>query len=237
MKRNLARSLPRDRYGDIAPFLGAAAILVAAFAIQARLVPLRPIAIEFPPPADQAASSTALPEYSLPPDQATERDLILTTVLPTESVPDNQTASSAPSNAAMTAPDIAPPFGAAESGGPPPAGTVPLGMGVPLGAGTLRLHTGRSGPLSALATNLMEQIKRLHPFPPQVRAKRPALIKAERLIANPAGSVVAEAGRTGPAAATGIGEPVPLRGVLGGPSPLAAKTAPVIDGTTFRRRF
>lgn len=231
------RSLSFPRQRDLAPFVGAAAMLAAALAMQARLMPVRHIAVQFPPPMDDAAEAGALPEFSLPPDETAERAIVDTSVLPREAAPDRLTAPAAAPSIAMAAPEGAALWGADEAAAPPGAVSGPLGIAGAMGAGNLRLHlhSGPSSPLSALATDLKAQIERLHPMP-QVRAKRPA--------ASSTGMPTTKLGaRTVPvekpgrlAAVPGIGGPPPAHGALGGLSPLAVKEAPILDGTSFKRR-
>jgi hypothetical protein len=234
MKRNWSVSLDADRYRDFLPFLGAA-ILVAAIAMQATLMPVKPTAIGFPPTADETVTPGALPQFSVPPDVSAERNTVQTTVLPTEAAPAEPEASLEPPSTAMAPPDIAAPF-AAENAPPLAARGAPVAVGLPLGAGNLHIRTSRQLALSSLATNLMRQIEQLQAARRQTLEKRPATLKPVRPPVLPAGRTLKETGAAGPAV-PGVGGPAPRVGVLGGPLPLVGKDAPVIDGTTLRRRF
>lgn len=233
MRRILTSSLQADGYGPLLPFVIAALLFVIT--MQAKLMPFKPAAIEFPPAADVAATSAVLPQFSVAPSPTAEGDNRQTAVLPSEAVPDAQPPGSAEPSVAMTAPNVAGSFGAEGVAPALPAGRLPSAIGVLLGAGNIHLRTSRSSPLSSLATNLMLQIKRLHPVP-QTAAKRPPTIEAQRPARASVG-VLAQAGLARPAASGLAGAAAPLTGVLGGPSASAAKYAPVIDGTTLRRRF
>jgi hypothetical protein len=229
MRRSWPVLLDADRYRDLLPFLGAA-ILVAAIAMQATLMPVKPLAIGFPPIADETVTPGALPQFSVAP----ERNTVQTVVLPSEAVPEDHEATSEPPSTAMAPPEIAAPFGA-EDAPPLPASQAPLAVGLP-GAGNLHIRTSRSLALSSLATNLMRQIEQLQAARRQSLEKRPATIKPAQPTVLPAGRALKETGTAGPAL-VGVGGPAPRAGVLGGPLPLAGKYAPVIDGTTLRRRF
>lgn len=233
------RSLSFPRQRDLAPFVGAAAMLASALAMQARLMPLRHIAIQFPPSIDDAAGVGALPQFSLPPDAAAERAVVDTTVLPREAVPDQQTAPTAGPSVATAPPEDAAPWGADQAVAPPGGAiSTPLGIVGAMGAGNLhlRLHSGPSSPLSALATDLKAQIERLHPLP-QVRAKRSAASATAVPKVKLAGRMVAEEAKPGPSAAVpGIAGPMRTQGALGGLSPLTVKETPILDGTSFKRR-
>lgn len=234
MKRNWTVSLDADRYRDLLPFVGAA-VLFAAIAIQAKLMPVKPAAIGFPPVADETVTPGALPQYSVPPDLSAERETVQTVVLPTEAVPQGQETTGEPPSAAMAPPEIVAPF-AAENAPPLRARPAPVAVGLPLGAGNLHIRTSRSLALSSLATNLMRQIEQLQAARRQSLEKRPATLKPVRPTLLPAERAPKETGATGPAP-VGLGGPASRTGVLGGPLPLAGKDAPVIDGTTLRRRF
>jgi hypothetical protein len=234
MKRSWTISLDADRYRDLLPFLGAA-ILVAAIAMQATLMPVKPAAIGFPPAADETVTPGALPQFSVPPDVSAERNTVQTVVLPTEAVPAGPEASSEPPSTAMAPPDLAAPF-AAENAPPLSAGEARAAAGLPMGAGNLHIRTSRELALSSLATNLMRQIAQLQAARRQSLEKRPATLKPVRPTPLPARRAPQEAGVSRPAL-MGLGGPAARTGVLGGPLPLAGKYAPVIDGTTLQRRF
>jgi hypothetical protein len=211
-------------YGNLLPFL-AAAILVA-IALQAKLLSFKPTPIEFPPQFDEITLPGALPQFSAPPDLPEERDIVQPTVLPVEAMPNDLAAQGEAPSVAATAPEFTAPLGGAG---------VPTAIGIPTGAGNLHIRTSRPATaLSALSENLMQQIKRLHPLPPPVRAKRPTVsLKA----GHPVGASLPAGNAKARPAALGVGGPSPSRNALGGLSQLAAKDAPVINGTTFKRRF
>jgi hypothetical protein len=234
MKRSWTVSLDADRYRDLLPFLGAA-ILVAAIAMQATLMPVKPAAIGFPPAADETVTPGALPQFSVAPDVSAERNTVQTVVLPTEAVPAEPEASSEPPSTAMVPPDLAAPF-AAENAPPLSAREARGAVGLPMGAGNLHIRTSRELALSSLATNLMRQIQQLQAARRQSLEKRPATLKPVRPTVAPVARTLKETGAAGPAV-PGVGGPAPRVGILGGPLPLTGKDAPVIDGTTLRRRL
>jgi hypothetical protein len=234
MRRSWPMSLDADRYRDLLPFLGAA-ILVAAIALQATLMPMKPVAVGFPPVADETVTPGALPQFSVAPDASVERNAVQSVVLPTEAVPPDQETISAPPGTAMAPPEIAAPF-AAEDAAPLPGRSAPVAVGLPMGAGNLHIRTTRQLALSSLATNLMRQIEQLQAARRQSLEKRLVTLKPTQPTVPRTGRALQETGAAGPAVA-GVGGPAPRVGVLGGPLPLAGKYAPVIDGTTLRRRF
>lgn len=231
MKQYAAISLRPERYANVLPFL--AAVLAFAIAMQAKLLPFKPNGIEFPPTVENSPVIGVLPEYAETSGAAEVRGAVQTSVLPIEAVPDDQTPSSDLPSVAM-APGGTAGVGAAESHAPFVAAPMPLTMGGATGVGNIHIRTSRSSPLSRLAVDLMEQVKRIHPIPQQVRAKRPPTLKVEREIANPVR--LAEATKERPAT-FGIGGPAALKSALGGASPLASKASPVINGTPSQKRF
>ena len=154
-------------------------------------------------------------------------------VLPSEAVLQDQETTSEPPGAATAPAEIAAPL-AIENAPPLRAGQAPAAVGLPMGAGNLHIRTSRSLALSSLAANLMRQIEQLQAARRQSLEKRPATLKPARVL--PAERALNETRGAGPAA-LGVGGPAPRVGVLGGPLPPAGKYAPVIDGTTLRRRF
>lgn len=234
MRQIPALSLRIDRFGDILPFL-AAALLFATIVMQAKILPFKQKAVEFPPAVDMVTTPGALPQYAVLSDEPDERDRVQIGTLPTEAVPTEEAPASLPPSAVLAPSDLAGALGATAAAPGFAAGFASPSLAAPAGAGNLHIRTSRSLALSVLATNLMMQIRQLHPVRPPLPAKRPPSPAIQRPAASRA-SVPAQPGAARPAA-SGLGGPAPPAGMLGGPASLASRYAPVIDGTALRRRF
>jgi hypothetical protein len=201
-----------------------AAALLGTLAIQARLMPLRPISMEIPSTAGIAPG--AAPQESLAPEPPASPALVRASVLPSESQPSDPSPSSRE----------------ASSGGPafvtdrPPAAwtdRLPREIGPDGASGNVKIRSKQPTAISSLVASIMQSLKRLHPLAPppaKAAAATQAMINAGRN-RPPLRSSVPKPRLAG----WGLGGPVPQRAVLGGPAPLAARYAPSINGMTLRR--
>lgn len=221
-------ALHPNRLEQLLPFLFAA-LLFAGVAMQAKLLPVRPMRLEFPPSADTPPG--AAPEESVAPPSATLSFDALPDVLPRDSVPDETVPPYSTPSVAMVAPDIEAPSAGAAAGA-----VISPATGL-RGSGNLLIRSNRPHAISALTLNLMQTIQRIRS---NVRStgkagRRPAALKAQQPAAKRA-AALAPAAKAG-LPASGLGGAAGSWGGLGGPAPLAASLAASINATTMRRKF
>jgi hypothetical protein len=212
-----------DRAPQILPLILAAVLLAI---MQARLLPVRPVALNLPSTIDTPPG--AAPEQSVAPPTPLPATLV-TQVLPAESEPPAAaTPSTAPNSDATAERMPAGPGGAAWSDRLPRATPAE-------GAGNLNNRTKQQPTaITTLVTSIMKLLQRIHPgtapsakelaarlTPLKTPPKRIPLITPTRAFPpkpNLAGWALG--GATAP------------RGILGGPAQLATRYAPIIDGAT-----
>jgi hypothetical protein len=201
------------------PFLFAAAVL-ACIAMQARLLPVRvvPLAV----PSTIGIPPGAAPQESIAPPAA----VLSTPVLPSESLPTDPLVSLAEASLPAT------PSGRATDAW---ADHMPRRAALAAGAGNINVRAGQPTAISSLVANILRSLKRIHPIvPPRARTvtatlkamQNPAKLRVAAMTSTPKPSL----------AGWGLGGPVPRRGMLGGPAPLAGRYAANLDGLTMGSR-
>ncbi len=218
-------ALARDRIAPLLPFLFAA-LLCAGLAMQAKLLPVKPMRLEFP--SDAGILAGAAPEESVAPPSASVAAPVA--VLPRDSVPDETVPPYSTPSVAMVAPDIEAPSAGAAAGA-----VISPATGLP-GSGNLLIRSNRPHAISTLTLNLMQTIQRIRSNvrSPGKAGRRPAALKAQQPAAKRA-AALAPAAKAG-LPASGLGGAAGSWGGLGGPA-MAASLAASINGTTMRRKF
>lgn len=184
--------------------------------------------MEIPPTAGIVPG--AAPQESVAPKSPVPLAPASPSVLPSESQP----------------PDALPMSREASSAGPAAAAgrqsevwadRLPRDIGAEGAAGNLKTHARQPTAISTLVASLLQSLKRLHPLaPPPAKAalgtqlkinaaKTRATIRSPTLASAPKPSLAGWA----------LGGPAPRPAALGGPTPLAARYAPSINGVTLRR--
>jgi hypothetical protein len=209
-------ALAADRVAQLLPFLFTA-LLLAGLAMQAKLLPIKPMPMEFPSSAGILPG--AAPQESVAPASATLSFDAPPAVLPRESVPDENSAIFPEPSVAMIAPNAA-------------GALLSPSLGLP-GSGNLTIRSNRPHAVSALALNLLQTAQRVRATM-RSRAnavRRPAAPKAQQTAAKRAAPLAAAAKASLPV--SGLGGAAGSWGGLGGPAPMAAS----INGTTMRRKY
>lgn len=201
-------------------------VVVSGMAIQSRLLPVRYVPLDLPSTA--GVTPGAAPQESLPPPTITEP----IQVLPSESLP-------AVSSSTLSETGVATAAEGARSTEKwadrlPRAATAEEEAG----SGNLTLHPKQQRPsaITSLLANIMRSLKHLHPTtPPSIKAlathnPKPAPDRAK--IEPPRAVAAANPHLMG----WTLGGPIAPRNVLGGPTPLAARFAPSLNGATLAPR-
>ncbi|HXY98931.1 MAG TPA: hypothetical protein VEI03_02955 [Stellaceae bacterium] len=222
MNRFRSVALQPDRLPQLLPFLFVALVL-AGMAMQAKLLPVKPMRMEFPPSID--ASPGAAPKDSVAPPIALPSFDAPSSVLPRESVPDDTLTASPEPSVAMLAPTIEAPFAGAVAG----AIASPAGLS---GSGNLALRANRGQAVSVLTRNLLQTVERIRANmrPPAKAARRSTALKAQQAAAkHPTPLAIARTSLP----QSSLGGAAASWGGLGGPAPPASG----LSGTTMRRKY
>jgi hypothetical protein len=212
--------LTRDRSLQALPFVVSAAVLGA---MQARLLPVRPIQFDIPSTGN-ILPGAAPQEAMAPPTPLAIR----APALPSESVPGEVVPSASDTSSGAIAP------GARRAVPDDWADRLPLALAPTGGSGNINMRSKQPNAISVLVTSLMRSLKRLHPIV-QLRAKTIAAESLRlttvqnRLKAGP--PAIANAPKPSLAGFV-LGGPAPHHVALGGGAPSAAKYAPTVNGLT-----
>ena len=224
-------ALTSERSLQLLPFAIAVALLGA---MQTRLLPVRPIRMEIP--SSIGIPPGAAPQESIAPMTAA-RPVEPTQVLPRESMP----TASAPTNAEPSSATAA--LGAQRAF--PHAGTaedawvdrLPREIGTEGAAGNIKARAKQPTAVAALIAGILQSLKRIHPsavLPAKALAAKMAGVKTTQTHIRLVVPIRANTARPNLPGGE-IGGAAPLRNVLGGPAPIAARYAERIDGTSVDR--
>ena len=230
LMRRISAAIARDRSLQFLPLVLAAVVLGI---MQARLLPVRYVALDIPPTLGTPPG--AAPEQSVaPPSPA-----LATTppvVLPSESQPPAE-APSAELGSGTGAPGAQRVLPQAEGSAAVWTDRLPRAAGAEEGAGNLKIHARQPTAVSTLVASIMKSLSRIHPsavLSAKALAARLAMLKPPpkpfaRVALLPTGAQPPKPNLTGWA----VGGATPRRNILGGPAFYAPRYAPVINGASF----
>jgi hypothetical protein len=232
LMRRLSASLADDRSLQWLPLILAA---VALGAMQARLLPVRPIALDIPstfgvPPGAALEESIAPPSPA--PVAAPSMILPNESQAPAVSLPSGELGSGAAvPGAQRLSPEAA---GGAEAW----ADHLPRFAGIAEGSGNLVIHNKQPTAVSTLVASMVKSLSRLRPsgvLTAKALAERIAALKPPlKHTAQPLLPTRAPPPRAG-LAGWAVGGAAPQHDILGGPALFASRYAPVINGATAGR--
>jgi hypothetical protein len=220
-------ALATDHAPHLLPLLFAAA-LIGGLAIQARLMPLRPILMEIPSTIGIAPG--AAPQESLAPEPPISPAIVPSSVLPSESQPSD----SSPSSGEISS---AGPAFVTERQSEAWSDRLPREIEPDGASGNVKIRSRQPTSISLLVASIMQSLKRIHPLaPPRSLAAVGMRTRVSAAQNRSTFRSTARANVPKPSlAGWGVGGPAPQRAILGGPTPLAARYAPSINGMTLRR--
>jgi hypothetical protein len=219
MIRRWPAALTRDRSLQALPFVVAAVLLGA---MQARLLPVRPI--QFDIPSTSGIPPGAAPKESMAPPAPV---VAPAPVLPSESVP-SETSPSASDVSSAIAP------GARRTTPVTDAWTdhLPRQLAPAGGAGNINTRSRQPNAITVLVTSLMRSLKRIHPIMltrTKAMAAKTLKLGTEQNRIKVGPPAIANAPKSS-LAGWALGGAAPRRPGLGGATSQAAKYAPIISG-------
>ncbi len=209
------------------PLVLAAAALAA---MQAALLPVRPIHLEVP----STIGLGAAPEHSVAPVSRSAAQA--SSVLPNESQPPAATLPATELASGAAAPGAQRSVPETKDASEAWADRLSRAAAAVEASGNLKLHAKQPTAISTFVASIIKSLSRLHPG-----AAASAQALAERIAVKPQARRAATAlpTRAVPAkpnlAGWALGGAAPQRNILGGPAPLAARYAPIVSGASVPR--